>query len=102
LQTFSSSQLPDWLNFERSINAFACTNRRLYLVINYYIYRHNAIEGECSALWWAAKTGQSGSAAKSIAQVVSVNTRWDSYDNRWKLESHTSGGLATWMANGSF
>jgi hypothetical protein len=77
--------IADSLQSERSINAFARTNRRPYLVINDYLYRHNAIEGESSALWWAAITGLSCSAAKSVAQVDNVNICWwDIPEDSWK------------------
>jgi hypothetical protein len=38
------------LDSERSINAFARTNRCLYLLLNDYLYKHNVIKGESSAL----------------------------------------------------
>lgn len=71
--------ITDFLDSERSINALVRTNRRLYLLLNDYLYRHNVIKGESSALWWAAKCGQSGSAAKSIAQAGNVNVRWNGF-----------------------
>jgi hypothetical protein len=43
--------IADFLDSERSINALARTNRRLYLLLNDYLYKHNAIEGESSALY---------------------------------------------------
>jgi hypothetical protein len=71
--------IADSLDSERSINAIARTNRRLYLLLNDYLYKHNVIKGESSALWWAAKCGQSGSAAKSIAQAGNVNIQWNGF-----------------------
>jgi Ankyrin repeats (3 copies) len=71
--------IADFLDSERSINALARTNRRLYLLLNDYLYKHNVIKGESSALCWAAKCGQSGSAAKSIAQAGNVNVRWNGF-----------------------
>ena len=71
--------IADSLDSERSINAIARTNRRLYLLLNDYLYRHNVIKGESSALWWAAKCGQRSSAAKSIAQAGDVNVRWNGF-----------------------
>jgi ankyrin repeat protein len=67
------------LDSERSINAVARTNRRLYHLLNDYLYKHNVIKGGSSALWWAAKCGQSGSVAKSIAQAGNINVRWNGY-----------------------
>ena len=69
---------------ERSINTFAPTNRRLYLVIKDYLYKNNDIKGESSALWWAVIYGQSKSAAKSIAQLDNVNIRRDAPADFWK------------------
>lgn len=37
-------------NSERSINAFTRTNRRLYLFLNDFLYKHNVIEGKSLAL----------------------------------------------------
>ncbi|KAH9210647.1 hypothetical protein DL95DRAFT_393272 [Leptodontidium sp. 2 PMI_412] len=45
------------LDSERSISAFARTNRGLYLLLNDFLYKHNVINGESSALWWAARCG---------------------------------------------
>jgi hypothetical protein len=42
--------IADSLNSERSINAFARTNRRLYLLLNDFLYKHNITKGESSAL----------------------------------------------------
>jgi len=69
---------------ERSINTFARTNRRLYLVIKDYLYKNNVIKSESSALWWAAIYGQSNSAAKSIAQLDNVNIHQDAPADFWK------------------
>jgi hypothetical protein len=71
--------IADSLDSEHSINAIARTNRRLYLLLNDYLYKYNVIKGESSALWWAAKCGQSGSAAKSIAQAGNMNVRWNGF-----------------------
>jgi hypothetical protein len=68
--------IAELLDSECSINALARTNRRLYLAINDYLYRHNVTKSESSALFWAATRGQSGGAAKSIAQVDNVNICW--------------------------
>ena len=71
--------IADCLDSERSINAIARTNRRLYLLLNDYLYRHNVIKSESSALWWAAQRGRTSSAAKSIAQAGDVNVRWSGF-----------------------
>jgi hypothetical protein len=77
--------IADSLQSERSINAFARTNRRLYLLINDFLYKHNVTKSESSALLSAAITGQSDSATKSIAQVDYVNIWWSVPDDVWKL-----------------
>jgi hypothetical protein len=80
------------LDSERSINAIARTNRRLYLLLNDYLYKYNVIKGESSALWWAAKCGQSGSAAKSISQAGNINVRWDGFLKMGRFEYLASDG----------
>ncbi|KAF1948110.1 hypothetical protein CC80DRAFT_459683 [Byssothecium circinans] len=46
------------LKFERGINAFAQANRRLYCLLNTYLYRYNIRQSGSSALLWAARHGQ--------------------------------------------
>jgi ankyrin repeat protein len=60
--------IADCLESERSINALVRTNRRLYLLLNSYLYRYNVVNAKSSALHWAAIHGQKRSAAESIAQ----------------------------------
>jgi ankyrin repeat protein len=60
--------IADCLETERSINALVRTNRRLYLLLNSYLYRYNVVNAKSSALHWAARHGQERSAAESIAQ----------------------------------
>jgi hypothetical protein len=38
------------LDSKRNINAFAYTNRRLYLLLNDFLYKYNVIKEESSAL----------------------------------------------------
>jgi hypothetical protein len=42
--------ITNFLNSKYSINAFAYTNRRLYLFLNDFLYKYNIIEGKSSAL----------------------------------------------------
>jgi hypothetical protein len=42
--------IADSLNSKHSINAFTRINRRLYLLLNDILYKHNVIKGESSAL----------------------------------------------------
>lgn len=50
------------LKQRRQLNAFARTNRRLYSLLNAYLYRHNVEKENSSALFWAAKHGQEATA----------------------------------------
>jgi hypothetical protein len=43
-----------FLEGERDINFLAQTNRRSYSLLNPYLYRHNSLESQSSALLWAA------------------------------------------------
>ena len=63
------------LESESSLNALARTNRCLYLSLNDYLYKHNAVYGRSSALTWAARHGQQRSTALSIAQGGEVDVR---------------------------
>lgn len=58
--------IADNLESERDINALAPANRRLYEVLNAYLYRHNALWCQCSALIWAAKEGLETTARRSL------------------------------------
>ena len=42
--------IADSLDSKHSINAFARTNRRLYLLLNDFLYKYNVIKEESSAL----------------------------------------------------
>ncbi|KAF2181495.1 hypothetical protein K469DRAFT_511336, partial [Zopfia rhizophila CBS 207.26] len=46
------------LDSERDISAFAQSNFRLCKLLTPYLYRHNALWCQSSALLWAAKRGQ--------------------------------------------
>jgi hypothetical protein len=41
--------IADCLEPERSIDALVCTNRRLYLLLNSYLYRCNVVDAKSSA-----------------------------------------------------
>lgn len=50
------------------MNAFAGTNRRLHNLLIGYLYLYNAQQSRSSALLWATKHGQGGTAEKSLGQ----------------------------------
>jgi hypothetical protein len=59
------------LRFERYVNTFSQTSRRLYSLLNTYLYQRDAKYGY--ALTWAAKYGNQRTAQLSIAAGVDVN-----------------------------
>jgi ankyrin repeat protein len=67
--------IADCLESEQSINALVRTNRRLYLLLNSYLYRYNVVNAKSSALHWAAIHGQKRSAAESIAQAGELESK---------------------------
>lgn len=58
-------------------NAFARTNRRLYFLLNSYLYRVDVQQGESSALLWAAEHGLEGTAQLSLAEGANCETTRD-------------------------
>ena len=56
------------LELERDINAFAQANRRLYRLLNTYLYRYNIRQSGSSALLWAARHGQEVTAQKLLRE----------------------------------
>src|SRR5436190_9450330 len=60
------------LELERDINAFTRINRRLYYLVNTYLYRCNVQRGGNSALFWAATHGQEVTARNSLDQGADV------------------------------
>jgi ankyrin repeat protein len=72
--------LAEILESETDINAFTQTNRRLYNLLNTYLYRHNIQQSRISALLWAAKRGQDVTTRKLLEEGAEP----DSEDNyRW-------------------
>ena len=66
--------ISDSLKLERDINAFTRTNRRLYNLLNQYLYRYNVQFFGSSALPWAAECGQAGTAQKLLGAGADANT----------------------------
>ena len=70
----------DNLRTERNINAFARTSRRLYNLLNTYLYRHNVKRFEGSALLWALEHGRQKTAQKLIGEGANVQV---TYSRGW-------------------
>lgn len=56
----------DHLASERDLNAFHQTNKRLYRILNGYLYRSNALHHEGHALFWAISHDEPATARKSV------------------------------------
>jgi ankyrin repeat protein len=78
------------LKFERDINALTRTNRRLYILLNPYLYRHNVRLFRSSALEWAAEWGQEGTAQKLLGAGANAKTM-TIYGNKLLLLAARSG-----------
>ncbi|KAF2177263.1 hypothetical protein K469DRAFT_677513, partial [Zopfia rhizophila CBS 207.26] len=62
------------LGSERDINAFTQINRRLYDLLNLYLYRHNIQDSGSSALLWAAIHGQEATAQRLLGEGADIQT----------------------------
>jgi ankyrin repeat protein len=60
------------LDSERDISTFAQTNSRLYNFLVPYLYCHNALRSQSSALLWAAKHGQEVTGQRSLGERANV------------------------------
>jgi ankyrin repeat protein len=65
--------LAEALELERHINAFTQTNRRLYNLLNTYLYRHNVHQLGSSALLWAAERGQKATVQKLLKEGANTD-----------------------------
>ena len=65
------------LCLERDINAFAQTDRRLYRLLNKYLYHHNVRHGESSALLWASEQGR----VETVGKILEVGAPTNVSDN---------------------
>lgn len=61
------------LELERDINTFVRANRRLYNLLNAYVYRHNVQKFGSSGLLWAANCGQEAAAQKFLKEEANVH-----------------------------
>ncbi|KAH7042243.1 F-box domain protein [Macrophomina phaseolina] len=66
--------IAEFLSAEKDINAFSRANRRLYNILNTYLYRHNVRHGASSALLWAAQHGQEATAQRLLGEGANVQT----------------------------
>ncbi|KAF1934713.1 ankyrin, partial [Clathrospora elynae] len=60
------------LESERDINAIAQANRRLYCLLDSYLYRYNIQQSGSSALLWAARHGQEATAHKLLREKANI------------------------------
>ncbi|KAH8653622.1 ankyrin repeat-containing domain protein [Xylariales sp. PMI_506] len=64
----------EWL-LECDISCLVRSNRKLYHILNDYLYRHNAKVSQCSALLWGAKVGLNITALKALQNGAYINIR---------------------------
>ena len=64
-----------FLGRECDMNCLSQTNRRLYAVINPYLYWYNVYNSRGSALLWAAEKGIEATVRSTIDVGVDINTR---------------------------
>ena len=63
------------LESERDINAFTRTNRRLYYLLNGYLYRHNIQKSGGSALSWVAEHGREATAQRLLEEGANIQVK---------------------------
>jgi hypothetical protein len=64
--------ISEYLESERCINAVAQANRRLYYLLDSYLYGYNVQQSGSSALLWAAECGQEATAQKSLKEKANI------------------------------
>jgi ankyrin repeat protein len=69
--------ISETLELERDINAFAQANRRLYRLLNSYLYRYNIQHSGSSALLWAAQQGQEATVRRLLGEGANVRATSD-------------------------
>jgi hypothetical protein len=67
----------EYLESERDINAIAQANRRLYYLLDSYLYRYNIQQSRSLALLWAARHGQEVTAQKSLREKANIHATND-------------------------
>jgi ankyrin repeat protein len=71
------------LQLERDINAFTQVNRRLYHLLNNYLYRYNIKHSGGSALLWAALNGQEATAQNLLGERAYVQAKSNDNQALW-------------------
>jgi ankyrin repeat protein len=84
LQNELLRDISEYLECERYINAVAQANRRLYRLLDSYLYRYNVQQSGSSALLWAAQHGQEATAQKSLREKANIQAT-DDDDNEAPL-----------------
>jgi ankyrin repeat protein len=69
--------ISEHLESERDINAVAQANRRLYPLLDNYLYRYNVQQSGSSALLWAARYGQEATAQKLMREKANIQATND-------------------------
>ena len=69
--------IADSLRCESGINAFACTNRRLYCLLDAYLYQYHIQTSDHSALPWAAYHGLTNTVLKFLDLGSNVQATLD-------------------------
>jgi ankyrin repeat protein len=64
--------ITEYLKSERDINAVARANRRLYRLLDSYLYRYNARQSRRSAMLWAARHDQEATAQRSLRESANI------------------------------
>ncbi|CAG5158196.1 uncharacterized protein ALTATR162_LOCUS5032 [Alternaria atra] len=72
--------ISEYLGSERDINAVAGANRRLYRLLDSYLYRYNVQQSGRSALLWAARHGQEATVQKSLRENANIQATNDDDD----------------------
>jgi ankyrin repeat protein len=67
--------ISEYLESGRDINAVAQVNRRLYRLLDRYLYRYNVQQSGSSALLWAARRGQEATAQMSLREKANIQAR---------------------------
>lgn len=89
LPTELTLQVGSYLEAEKDVNSICQTSRRLYLILNSYLYRINS-RSSSSARKWAVLQGIEGKARKSIEKGAEIG--WKNFCGRGLLTLATQRG----------
>ncbi|KAL4908842.1 hypothetical protein BDW74DRAFT_174071 [Aspergillus multicolor] len=65
------------LDAPSDLNSFSQASKRLYPIVSDVLYRGNITVDDCSALFWAARQGMTGTITRILGYGVDVDTRDD-------------------------